>query len=171
MGGTLGVESTPGEGSTFWVQLARTTAPRRSRREDTAGQPPAASGSADDQPVQTVLYVEDNLATVELMEEIFERRLRLKLLTAMRGEEALALAKEHRPALILLDMHLPDLNGDHVLAGLKSASETKDIPVVMLSADATERQVERLLAAGAHQYITKPVRVRDLLKTVDDIVG
>jgi CheY-like chemotaxis protein len=83
----------------------------------------------------------------------------------------LELAREHQPALILLDMHLPDLNGDHVLARLKSARETKDIPVVMLSADATKHQVERLLAAGAHQYLTKPIRVRDLLKTVDDIVG
>ena len=171
MGGTLGVESTPSTGSTFWVLLERTTAPPGPRGEVAARESPSSASDTHEHPARTVLCVEDNLATVELIEEIFERRPGLRLMTAMRGEDAVRLAVEHRPALILLDMHLPDINGDLVLERLKSAAETRDIPVVMLSADATERQVQRMLDAGARQYVTKPVRVRELLKTVDEIVG
>jgi CheY-like chemotaxis protein len=116
---------------------------------------------------RTVLYVEDNLATVGLVESIFALRPNIRLLTAMQGGMALALAKEHRPDLIILDLHLPDLNGDEVIHRLRDDPRTAEIPVVIYSADATERQVERLLAAGAEAYLTKPARVTEFLGMLD----
>ena len=144
MGGTLGVESTPSTGSTFRVLLERTTAPPGPRGEVAARESPSSASDTHEHPARTVLCVEDNLATVELIEEIFERRPGLCLMTAMRGEDAVRLAVEHRPALILLDMHLPDINGDLVLERLKSAAETRDIPVVIRRGEQAMSTARRL---------------------------
>ena len=105
-----------------------------------------------------MLYVEDNLATIGLMEEVFSMRPQIHLLTAMQGGLTLELAREHHPDLIVLDLHLPDIQGDVVLAQLRADPRTAGIPVVMCSADATERRRKQLIAAGAHAYLTKPVR-------------
>jgi CheY-like chemotaxis protein len=84
---------------------------------------------------------------------------------------ALDLARQHHPDLILLDVHLPDMNGGEVIRRLSSDPATTAIPIVILSADATRGQIDDLLAAGAGAYLTKPIRVRDLLQTVDDVLG
>ena len=118
---------------------------------------------------KTVLYIEDNLSNLQLLERIFESRPRLRLCSAMQGSLGLELARRHRPDLILLDLHLPDLGGDTVLARLRAQPETAAIPVVMISADATPGQIERLLAAGAHAYLTKPFDVSELLHIVDGV--
>jgi CheY-like chemotaxis protein len=81
------------------------------------------------------------------------------------------LAREHQPDLIILDLHLPDLNGDEVIARLGMDPRTAGIPVVIYSADATERQVERLRDAGAIDYLTKPAKVTDFLQMVDSVLG
>ena len=85
----------------------------------------------------------------------------------MQGSLGADLARQHQPDLILLDVHLPDLNGEQVLRRLQEASETRGIPVVVVSADATERQIDRLRAAGAHDYLTKPFDVTRFLQIVD----
>ena len=92
-----------------------------------------------------MLYIEDNLSNLRLVEEILEHWPGITLLSAMQGTIGLDLAREHQPDLILLDLHLPDLSGDEVLRRLKSDPRTRSIPVVMLSADAQPRQVKRLL--------------------------
>ena len=84
----------------------------------------------------------------------------------MQGRLGIDLAREHQPDLILLDLHLPDLHGHEVLDSLKGDPATRDIPVVVVSADATPTQVERLLAAGAAEYMTKPIDVERLLDVV-----
>jgi CheY-like chemotaxis protein len=89
----------------------------------------------------------------------------------MLGQLGLELAREHRPDLILLDLHLPDLNGDEVLVQLRADEKTREIPVVILSADATKRQLEPLLAGGASAYLTKPIGVRQLLEVLDEFMG
>ena len=119
----------------------------------------------------TVLYVEDNLSNVRLMEDIFAIRAGIKLVTAMQGQLGLDLAREHRPDLIFLDLHLPDLSGDQVLAGLRSDPRTRTIPVIMISADATSSQMQRLLDAGAAAYLTKPLDVEELLAIIDTVCG
>lgn len=165
MGGDIGLETAVGRGSTFWVEL--NAAPPA---EVEAAIPPAVpvtaartAGTGE----HLVLYVEDNLTTIRLIERIFALRPSLKLLTAMQGSLAMDLAREHRPELIVLDVHLPDIDGDEVLRRLQDDESTRNIPVIMLSADATQRQVDRLLAAGAKRYITKPVSVTKFLDVLD----
>jgi CheY-like chemotaxis protein len=115
--------------------------------------------------------VEDNLSNLALVRRVLARRPRIALLTAMQGQLGLDLARSHRPALVLLDLHLPDLAGEDVLGALRAAPETRDVPVVVVSADATPRQIERLLAAGAQSYLTKPLDVPRLLQVVDEALA
>ncbi len=118
-----------------------------------------------------VLYVEDNLSNIQLVEKILACLPKVKLITAMQGSLALDLAHTHKPTLILLDMHLPDMNGDEVLRKLRAEPETKDISVVMMSADAMPHQIEKMLAAGAQSYLTKPIDVKEFLKVVGDVLA
>jgi PAS domain S-box-containing protein len=164
MGGRLRVESTVGEGSTFWVELPVTESPRQ-RLEPGRADAPRAERAA--RPARTVLYVEDNLANLDLVESILYDRPEIDLLPALQGRLGLQLAREHRPDLILLDLHLPDLSGEVVLHELRADDRTRHIPVLVISADATTRQVERLRSAGAREYLTKPLDVDQFLAAVD----
>jgi PAS domain S-box-containing protein len=163
MGGSVEVRSARGEGSTFTVRLQRATS------TDAASVIPARGPAVlrDARVEHTVLYVEDNLATVALVESIFALRPNVRLLTAMQGGIAVELAREHQPDLIVLDLHLPDLNGDEVIDLLREDPRTAAIPVVIYSADATDRQANKLLGAGAAAYLTKPAKVIDFLAMID----
>ena len=121
--------------------------------------------------VGTLLYVEDNAANLRLVERALEHRPGVRFLSAMLGREGLELATEHRPDVILLDLNLPDIGGDEVLAALQAGARTRAIPVVVLTADATERQRRRLLELGAREYLTKPLDLGMLLATVDDLLA
>ena len=167
MGGTIGVMSEVGKGSTFWLELSLVEGPKA--LDGDAGFSALQSLHVDSN--RTVLYVEDNLSNVRLMEDIFAIRPGIKLVTAMQGQLGLDLAREHRPDLIFLDLHLPDLAGDQVLAGLRSDPRTRTIPVVMISADTTPRQVKRLLDAGAQDYLTKPIDVKKLFAVLDEYLS
>ena len=168
MGGGIGVESTLGVGTTFRIELSR-------------GEPAAVSALADEEQELLVprayagerrlLYVEDTLANIRLVEAILRSRPSVHLLPAMMGGLGLELAREHLPDLVLLDLHLPDIGGEKVLAQLRADERTRDIPVVMLSADATRRTPGPLLEAGANAYLTKPIAVRRLLEVVDQYMG
>ena len=166
MGGAIGVESTPGQGSLFWVELRRAETPEADRE---ALEEVEASGLRAVR--GTVLYVEDNLSNLQLIERLLARRPGIKLLSAMQGRIGLDLAREHRPGLILLDLHLPDVHGSEVLRRLRQDAGTRDIPVVIISADASPREVERLRAAGARDYLTKPIDVRRFLVIVDEMLA
>ena len=88
----------------------------------------------------------------------------------MQGVLGLEMAREHHPDLILLDLQLPDIRGDEVLRRLQEEPATRNIPVVMLSADAMPPQIERLLASGAREYLTKPLDVRKFLGAVNEVL-
>lgn len=160
MGGLLQVDSRLACGSTFYIELAAAEGPLQ-RVQRKGG---ALNFTAQSQLVRgTVLYVEDNVSNVRLMEHLLAYRPEVRLLVAMQGRMALDLAVEHMPDLIFLDLHLPDMPGDQILPQLRNDPRTRHIPVVMISADATPGQIRRLLEAGATDYITKPVDVEKLL--------
>jgi CheY-like chemotaxis protein len=117
-----------------------------------------------------ILYIEDNAANLRLVERIFERRPDIRMLSAARGLVGLEMARAHQPAVVLLDLHLPDIDGDEVLRRLRTDELTEAIPVVILSADANDRQIQRLLEAGAAAYLTKPLDIHKLVETVDEVI-
>ncbi|MDQ2660165.1 MAG: response regulator, partial [Verrucomicrobiota bacterium] len=117
-----------------------------------------------------VLYVEDDVVNFTLVERILEYRPGLRLAHAPRGESGLQLAESHRPKMILLDLNLPDMHGSEVLQKLQQNTATATIPVVILSANATPSQIERLLTAGAKNYLTKPFDIDPFLAVVDEFV-
>lgn len=119
-------------------------------------------------PMNTLLYIEDNLPNLRLVERILDRRPAIKLLTATRGERGIELAREHQPDLVLLDLQLPGMLGDEVLTRLRADSCTMGIPVLMVSSDATRAAMERLQALGAQGYVTKPFVVPEFLAILDE---
>jgi CheY-like chemotaxis protein len=114
----------------------------------------------------TILYVEDNPANFRLVERIFEDHPAVTLIGASDGRTGIALAGEHLPDLVLLDLHLPDIHGAEVLARLKRDQRTRSVPVVVVTADATRSRTDMLLRSGAYAYLTKPLDVSGLLRTV-----
>jgi CheY-like chemotaxis protein len=117
-----------------------------------------------------VLYIEDEPANAVLVRRTLAQRAHLRLLHASTGEAGLDLAKERLPSLILLDLNLPGIDGAEVLRRLQQDADTANIPVVVISADATPSQIERLLASGARDYLTKPFKIQNFLAVVDQII-
>jgi CheY-like chemotaxis protein len=118
-----------------------------------------------------VLYIEDTPVNVALVEAMLRRRPGVRLSVAATGEDGVATARAEPPALVLLDLHLPDIDGHEVLRRLRDDAATRETPVVVVSADATIDARERMLAAGAARYLTKPVAMADLLAAVDDLAA
>ena len=168
MGGTIGAASEPGVGSVFFVDLLQGE-PRVVEELD-AGDDELIAVRPYAGRERRLLYIEDTLANVQVIEGILERRPSIRLIPAMLGQLGLDLAREHEPDLILLDLHLPDLPGERVLAELRADPATRDIPVAVLSADATRDRLE-LFAAGARMYLTKPIVLRKLLETLDQFLA
>jgi CheY-like chemotaxis protein len=165
MAGEIGVETEHGRGSTFWIQLPRAE-PIFAR--PAAPEPVVRTGdlSAD----ATILYIEDHPANIALVEKILARRRGTRLLTAMTAGKGLAIARQSMPDLLLLDLNLPDLPGTEVLRQVRADPALRDLPVIIVSADAVPEHVDQLLAAGAQAYITKPFDVRAFVATVDRIL-
>jgi signal transduction histidine kinase/CheY-like chemotaxis protein len=168
MDGRIEVESELGEGSTFTVEMGRG---EPAAVEEAVTEEREAIANRTYSGERRVLYIEDTAANLRLVEEILGSRPSVKLLPAGMGRLGLELAAEHQPDLILLDLHLPDIDGEEVLAALRADERTRDIPVVVLSADATEASRGPLLENGAHGYLTKPLGVRELLGVVDEYLA
>jgi signal transduction histidine kinase/CheY-like chemotaxis protein len=161
MGGSLQLLNSSPDGSTFCVELKQTA-----ETIDPNGQAVDCSELATYLPDRrgTILYIEDNPANVRLLEAVLAESENVTLIPAIQGLIGRELAREHHPDLILLDQHLPDIMGDQVLSQLKADPETRSIPVVILSADATEKQISALLARGAAAYLTKPIDFKRLFE-------
>jgi len=167
MGGTLEAASTLGQGSTFTVELPRVEGPVQRYERLNRGTQPAVEPAA---PRRVVLHIEDNLSNLTLVERVLAQRADIDVVAAMYGRLGLELARQHHPAIVLLDLHLPDLDGEQVLQRLRDDPATASIPVVIVSADANPGRVQRLISAGATAYLTKPIDVRELLRLVDEAV-
>jgi signal transduction histidine kinase/CheY-like chemotaxis protein len=167
MGGILGFETAHGQGSTFWFEVERV-------RDTARGGPAAASPAAPADGAATtgvVLYIEDNVANQRLVERLLATRPGIRLLTAARGDVGIQLAAQHRPDLVLLDVHLGDMTGDDAITRLKADPATAGVPVVVVSADATPAMIRRMKDRGAQAYLTKPLELTALLRVVDEALG
>ncbi|HZR78577.1 MAG TPA: PAS domain S-box protein, partial [Chthoniobacterales bacterium] len=159
MGGRIGATSAVNEGSNFWIELPLAQKTAESAADDFKyTNLPELEGRA-----RTILYIEDNLSNLKLIERVLESRKNIKLLSVMQGSMGISMAREHQPDLILLDLGLPDIPGEEVLSRLKSDPKIHKIPVVVLSADATQKQIDRLLSLGAIRYLTKPLNLRSFV--------
>lgn len=159
MGGTIGAQSEAGVGSTFWVEFDRAHAAQ-------AEAPEAGRDDASSNRELVVLYVEDNLTNQLVVQQMFESKPSITLVTADNAASGIETAQRLRPDVILLDIQLPDIDGYQVLGRLRELADTRDIPVIALSAEAMPHHVERGLAAGFFRYLTKPVNLVALHEAV-----
>jgi CheY-like chemotaxis protein len=166
MGGELRVRSTVGAGSTFTIELPAAAAVEGSNVQPVRFERIARRGGR----TATLLYIEDNLANLSLIETILAARPGITLISALQGQLGLDLAWEHRPDVILLDLNLPDLPGDEVLARLRSDARTQRTPVIVISADATFGRSDTLLRRGAQAYLTKPLDVDQFLGAIEGLL-
>ena len=164
MGGAIGVDSTVGAGSVFWIELISAAAPQF---VDEGGE------AADSRPhlphgarLRTLLCVEDNPANLKLVEELIARRPDLRLLTAVNGTLGIELARASQPEMILMDVNLPDISGIEAMKILREDPLTAHIPIVALSANAMPRDIEKGLEAGFFRYLTKPIKVNEFMDTL-----
>ena len=166
MGGQIGAESNPGVGSMFWVDLTR-VAPAQTDHGGAEWVPANDAFIRQGQAVQTVLYVEDNPANLELVEQIIVRYPNLRLLSAADGSTGIEFARTYLPQVILMDINLPGISGIEAMRVLRADPITARIPIIALSANAVPRDIQKGLQAGFFAYITKPIRVPELMKTLE----
>jgi PAS domain S-box-containing protein len=166
MGGTIAVESTVGVGSVFWFELKIAAVPHLV--SEPAEFPDATKAHVQGATARrTVLYVEDNPANLQLVEQLIGRRPDLRLLSARDGIVGIQLARDHQPEVILMDINLPGISGIEALRILREDPATMHIPVVALSANAMPRDIEKGLQAGFCRYLTKPIKIVEFMKTLN----
>jgi len=171
MNGRIGVESTVGKGSTFWVEFPIATQDQmeKAQQQDDA----EAADRKTTEKVRliegkhTVLYVEDNPRNMDLMVELLSHSDNVALLTAQTAEEGLRLAEKTIPDAIILDINLPDMDGYEALKKIQQMEGTWDIPVIALSASAMPKDVTRGLKAGFQTYLTKPLEIGKMLRALN----
>ncbi|MFA6921499.1 MAG: PAS domain S-box protein [Gallionella sp.] len=165
MGGCIGVKSTVGAGSEFWIELIREVKPQLSAENTLPAEP--ALPHQENAKQHTLLYVEDNPANLMLVEQIIEARPDIHMLSARDGNLGIALARTHLPDVILMDINLPGISGIEALNTLRKDTATMHIPVVAISANAMPCDIEAGIEAGFFCYITKPIRIKDFMSALD----
>ena len=166
MNGVMGVDSTVGQGSVFWVELRSTPAPELKVVAPVEAAPKLAIRPIDT-PQKILLYIEDNPANMRLVERLIDRRTDIKLLKAVDGLQGIALARASLPDVILMDINLPGISGIDALKVLQEDASTAHIPVVAISANAMSRDIEVGRQLGFFRYLTKPIVVEEFMSTLD----
>ncbi|MDH4273894.1 MAG: transporter substrate-binding protein, partial [Gammaproteobacteria bacterium] len=162
MNGVIGVDSVVGQGSTFWCEFPLT-------QKKTVIATPSDAPTSQNHPQFDVLYIEDNAANLRLVEAMLRNKTNIRLLSAINGKQGLELVNRYLPAVILLDIRLPDMDGYAILKTLRADRRTSDIPVIALSADAMPIDIERGQKAGFNNYLTKPINANLLVETLERI--
>jgi CheY-like chemotaxis protein len=167
MGGDIGVTSTVGIGSLFWIELKSTEVTQYAPVRRVLDAVPKRSASQNDGALRTMLYVEDNPANLKLVQEIIGFRPDIRLLTAADGSFGVELARGHLPDVILMDINLPGISGNEAMLMLRADPKTAHIPVIALSANAMPRDIEKSMAFGFFRYITKPINIEQFFDAVN----
>ncbi|MFA7280294.1 MAG: PAS domain S-box protein [Sterolibacterium sp.] len=166
MGGRVGVDSTVGTGSVFWFELSLTIAPLLAFKESEQATPLQLQ-VPEGMPRRTLLYVEDNPANLELVEQLIARRPELHLMSAADGYLGIEFARVYQPEVILMDINLPGISGLEAMKILQADPTTAHIPIIALSANAIPRDIEKALEAGFFNYLTKPIKVNQFMDALD----
>ena len=167
MGGQIGVHSTPGEGGLFWVDMRASEIPALPRAATDWGDLADLAGTREGEPPATALYVEDNPASLKLVEELLRTRTDLRLLSATDGSAGVVMARAEQPDVILMDNNMPTMSGREAQAILRLDPRTAHIPVIALTANAMPDAATAALAAGFFRYVTKPLDAVPLMRTLD----
>jgi len=178
MGGEIGVTSSPGVGSVFWIELSTRMPSSASMPASAPASTPAPAAAEQAEPApetggapHLLLYIEDNPANLKLVQEIVRFRADLRLLSAPDGHFGLSLARSQHPEVILMDLNLPGMSGFEVLAQLRRDPDTASIPAIALTANAMPRDIERGLAAGFDRYLTKPIDIDRFNEAIDGVLA
>ena len=119
--------------------------------------------------VKTILIVEDDNLSMKLETDLLQAN-GYDTLHSVDGKDALSLAREHHPDLIIMDIQLPEISGLDLTKMLKADDQLKDIPVLAVTAFAMKGDEEKIRAAGSDEYIAKPISVPHFLETVEKFV-
>lgn len=165
MGGSIDVESAVGEGTTFWLEIPGEQEPEGSSTEAACSAPCAAEVKVGS--LRTVLYVEDNPANLRLVSRVLERRPHIDLQTTHDPVLGMELVNTRRFNLLLLDINLPGMNGYELLRRIRDTQAGRKLPVFAISANAMPGDIERGLAAGFDEYLTKPLDIGVLMGLID----
>jgi CheY-like chemotaxis protein len=167
MGGSIGVSSTVGIGSVFWIEL-KAAQPVAILQEIAPDNSASQTGVIrNESSLPTMLYVEDNPTNLKLVEQIVRSRSDLRLMSAPDAHLGIQLAHAHLPAVILMDIHLPGMNGIEAMKMLRSDPRTTDIPIIAVTASAMPKDVEIGMRSGFFRYITKPIDIAEFMKAID----
>ncbi len=169
MKGRVGFASEVGRGSEFWVEIPvhrRISAEPVATAARASGSP-LASGTAR----YKVIYVEDNPSNIAFMEDLIEELPSVELVTAPTAEIGLELIHAHRPDVVIMDINLPGMSGFDAMQRLRASEETRDIPVIGLSAAALLKDTKRAKEAGFARYLTKPIKVDELTRTLEELLA
>jgi len=170
MGGRVGFSSQEGHGSIFWIELPRPHASRSPAPVPSSLQPVDSALAGARGPRYVIVYVEDNPSNIAFMQDLLADFERVELLAASSAELGIELARARRPDVIIMDINLPGMSGIEASNQLRQWPETRDIPVIALSAAAMIRDAARVTGAGFYCYLTKPVKVDELTATLEELL-